>query len=80
MKSKNISADIRAKSIKDAQEEIKDIIKKLENEETNLKNSVNQYNRMIQLNQHIQDQFKKTSKEINKSILYKKKVSSKKRK
>ena len=80
MKSKNIPVDIKAKSIKDAQEEIKDIIKKLENEETNLKNSVNQYNRMIQLNQHIQDQFKKTSKEINKSILYKKKVSSKKRK
>ena len=31
MKSKNIPADIRSKSIKEAQNEIKDIIAKLEN-------------------------------------------------
>ena len=38
MKSKNIPADIRAKSIKEAQNEIKVIIAKLENSETNLEN------------------------------------------
>jgi len=80
MKSKNIPADIKAKSIKEAQDEIKDIIEKLENKETNLENSVNQYNRMVQLNHYIQDLFKKKTKEINKSILYKKKILSKKKK
>ena len=64
MKSKNIPDDIRAKSIKEAQNEIKEIIEKLENTETNLEDSIGQYNRMIQLNYHIQDQFKKKLKEI----------------
>ena len=50
MKSKNIPADIRTKSIKEAQNEIKEIIEKLENTETNLEDSIEQYNRMIQLN------------------------------
>ena len=80
MKSKNIPPDIKTKSIKEAQDEIKDIIEKLENKETNLENSVNQYNRMVQLNHYIQDLFKKKTKEINKSILYKKKILSKKKK
>ncbi len=64
MKSKNIPADIRAKSIKDAQNEIKDIITMLENSETNLKESTDKYDRMIQLNHHIEEQFKKKIKEI----------------
>ena len=67
MKSKNIPADIRTKSIKEAQNEIKDIIAKLENNETNLEDSIEQYNRMIQLNHHIQDKFKLKDKEIRKS-------------
>ena len=64
MKSKNIPADIRAKSIKEAQNEIKVIIAKLENSETNLENSIEQYERMMQLNYHIHEQFKKKAKEI----------------
>ena len=75
MKSKNIPADIRAKSIKEAQDEIKDIIDKLENSETNLEKSIEQYNRMIQLNQHIHDKFKERNIEINKSNLIKKKTN-----
>ncbi len=59
MKSKNIPVDIRAKSIKEAQNEIKVIIAKLENSETNLENSIEQYERMMQLNYHIHEQFKK---------------------
>ena len=66
MKSKNIPADIRAKSIKEAQNEIKEIMAKLENNETNLENSIEQYNRMIQLNYHIQEEFKKKATEIKK--------------
>ena len=64
MKSKNIPVDIKSKSIKEAQNEIKQIISNLENSETNLKESVDSYNRMMQLNYHIQEQFKKKLKEI----------------
>ena len=73
MKSKNIPADIRTKSIKEAQNEIKEIIEKLENTETNLEDSIEQYNRMIQLNYHIQDQFKQKSNEIKQFTLSKNK-------
>ena len=64
MKSKNIPADIESKSIKEAQKEIKEIITNLENTETNLEESMDKYNRMMQLNYHIQEQYKKKLKEI----------------
>jgi len=67
MKSKNIPADIKLKSIKEAQNEIKDIILNLESNETNLEESMDKYNRMMHLNQHIQDQFKRKLKEIKSS-------------
>ena len=67
MKSKNIPVDIKSKSIKEAQNEIKEIIANLENSDTNLEDSMNQYNRMLQLNYHIQDLFKKKLKKINSS-------------
>ena len=69
MKSKNIPEDIRIKSIKEAQTEIKEIITQLENAETNLEDSIEQYNRMLQLNYHIQDQFKKKLNEIKRPTL-----------
>ena len=58
MKSKNIPADIKSKSIKEAQNEIKEIVANLENAETNLEKSMDKYERMMQLNYHIQEQFK----------------------
>ena len=64
MKSKNIPSDIRVKSIKEAQNEIKDIIANLENIDTNLEVSIDKYTRMVQLNNHIQEQFKKKLREI----------------
>jgi len=64
MKSKNIPADIKSKSIKEAQNEIKEIIANLESTETNLEESMDRYNRMMELNYHIQEQFKKKLKEI----------------
>ena len=67
MKSKNIPVDIKSKSIKEAQNEIKEIITNLENVETNLEESMNKYNRMMQLNYHIQEQFNKKLKEIKRS-------------
>ena len=71
MKSKNIPANIRTKSIREAQDEIREIIGKLENSETKLENSLDQYNRMMQLNYHIQEQFKKKASEIKKSVFHK---------
>ena len=67
MKSKNIPADIKSKSVKEAQNEIKRIITDLENVETNLEESMDKYNRMMQLNYHIQELFKKKLKEIKSS-------------
>ena len=64
MKSKNIPADIKSKSIKEAQNEIKEIITNLESTETNLEESMNKYNRMIELNYHIQEQFKEKLNKI----------------
>ena len=71
MKLKNIPADISVKSIKEAQSEIKEIITKLENTETDLENSMEQYNRMIYLNLHIQEQFRKKANAIKHSTLEK---------
>ena len=67
MKSKNIPADIKSKSIKEAQNEINEIIANLESTETNLEESMDKYSRMIELNYHIQEQFKKKLKEIKDS-------------
>ena len=73
MKSKNIPADIRTKSIKEAQNEIKEIIEKLENTETNLEDSIEHYDRMMQLNHHIHHQFKQKAIEIKQTSLHKNK-------
>ena len=64
MKSKNIPSDIKAKSIEEAQNEIRDIIANLENRDTNLEESMDKYTRMVQLNNHIQEEFRKKLKEI----------------
>ena len=78
MKSKKIPEDILRKSIKDAQTEINDIITKLEQEGINLEESMDKYNRMLQLNYHIQEQFRERIKNINsKSFKSKKKTPNK---
>ena len=69
MKLKNIPADITKKTIKEAQDEIKEIIIKLESSESDLQNSIEQYNRMMYLNFHIQEQFKIKAKEIKKTTI-----------
>ena len=67
MKSKKIPVDIKSKSIKEAQNEIKEIIGNLESTETNLVESIDKYNRMMYLNEHISEQFKKKLREIRNS-------------
>ena len=65
MKIENIPADIKSKSLKDARNEINEILSKLENQKTNLDESMSDYQRLIQLNKHIDDIFKKKFKEIS---------------
>ena len=76
MKLKNIPADIKQKSIKEAQTEINELIVKLENPAAKLDQSIDKYNRILQLNHHINEQFKKKADEIKKS--FKKKIIKKK--
>ena len=66
MKIENIPADIKSKSIKEARDEINDILGKLENQNTNLDDSTKDYKRLIQLNNHIEELFKKKFKEFQK--------------
>ena len=66
MKVENIPGDIKSKSLKEAREEIDTILSKLENQETNLDQSIDDYQRLIHLNKHIDQLFKKRFKEITK--------------
>ena len=65
MKNENIPADIKSKSLKDARDEIDAILSKLENQNTNLDESLSDYYRLIQLNKHIDELFKKRFREIS---------------
>tara|TARA_B100002051_G_C16384480_1_gene462129 strand:+ start:33 stop:278 length:246 start_codon:yes stop_codon:yes gene_type:complete len=65
MKSKNILANIKSKSIKETREEISNILNKLEKNEADLESSKDDYLRLIQLNNHIDTLFKKKFKEIS---------------
>ena len=64
MKNENIPADVKSKSLKEARDEINDILGKLESKEADLPNSIDEYKRLIQLNNHIDQLFKKKVKEI----------------
>ncbi len=65
MKNENIPADVKSKSLKEARDEINDILNKLESKETDLASSIDDYKRLIQLNNHIDTLFKRKIKEIS---------------
>ena len=65
MKNENIPENTKSKSIKEIKEEINQILEKLENQETNLSDSFNDYARLISLNKRIDLIFKKRNKEIS---------------
>ena len=65
MKNENIPEDIKSKSLKEAIAEIDTILAKLENQKTDLDNSLGDYQRLLQLNKHIDELFKKKSKEFS---------------
>ena len=65
MKNENILADIKSKSLKEARDEIDRILTKLESLESDLNNSLDDYQRLILLNKHIDSLFKKKLREIS---------------
>ena len=65
MKNENILADVKSKSLKEARDEIDDILNKLESKDADLADSIDDYKRLIQLNNHIDILFKKKIKEIS---------------
>ena len=65
MKNENIPAEVKSKSLKEARDEINDILNKLENKDVDLGDSLDDYKRLIQLNNHIDSLFKKKIKEIS---------------
>ena len=68
MKNENIPADIKSKSLKEARKEINDLLERLENQDINLDSSIYDYQRLILLNKHVNELFKKKFKYISKKI------------
>ena len=67
MKIENIPADIKSKSLKEARDEIDAILSKLESQDINFDDSKIDSQRLIQLNKHIDEVFKKKFKEFSNS-------------
>ena len=65
MKSKNIPVNVKSKSIKEIKEELNHILEKLENNEINLSESINDYQKLIHLNKLLEVHFRKRAKEIS---------------
>tara|TARA_B100001769_G_C21698566_1_gene385796 strand:- start:329 stop:580 length:252 start_codon:yes stop_codon:yes gene_type:complete len=64
MNEKNILDDINSKSLNELTKLANEIIENLENEK-NLENSVNDYQRLIKLNNMIEKKFQRSSKDIS---------------
>ena len=67
MKIENIPADIKSKSLKEARDEINEILANLESKNLDLSNAENAYKRLLNLNKHVENLFKKKSKQMPKS-------------
>ena len=67
MKVENIPADIKSKSLKEARDEINEILAKLESKNLDISSTENTYKRLLNLNKHVENLFKIKSKQIYKS-------------
>ena len=67
MKNENIPADIKSKSLKEARDEIDEILIKLESQKLELSNLESTYKRLMSLNKHVENLFKLKSKDISNS-------------
>ncbi len=66
MKEKNLLVDNNSKSLEDLTKEINEIIQKLEDEK-DLQNSIEEYQKLIKLNNIIEKKFQKKGKNISES-------------
>jgi len=64
MKDKNIPDDINLKSLNELTQEANKIIEQIENEK-NFENSLDEYQKLIRLNNIIKKKFQRTSKKIS---------------
>ncbi len=64
MKEKNLPDDIKNKSLNELTEDANNIIEKLENEK-DLEACINDYQKLIKLNNFIEKKFQNTSREIS---------------
>ena len=64
MKIENIPADIKSKSLKEAKDEINEILLLLESKNLDLSDSEDKYKRLINLNKHVESFFKIKLKKI----------------
>ena len=67
MKSENIPADVKSKSLKEARDEINEILATLENEKLDYTGIEKTYKRLMNLNKHVEKLFKMKSKKISNS-------------
>jgi len=65
MKIKNILANVKSKSLKEARDEIDEILIKLESEKLDFNNVESEYKRLIELNKYVENIFKNRTKEIS---------------
>ena len=65
MNTENIPDEAKSKSIKEIKEEINQILEKLESQDANLPESMNEFARLLSLNKKIAILFKKRVKEIS---------------
>ena len=64
MKIENIPAEIKSKSLKEAKDEINEILLQLESKNLDLSDSEDKYKRLISLNKHVESLFKIKLKKI----------------
>tara|TARA_Y100000591_G_scaffold246537_1_gene217572 strand:+ start:180 stop:383 length:204 start_codon:yes stop_codon:yes gene_type:complete len=64
MKIENIPAEIKSKSLKEAKDEINEILLQLESKNLDLSDSEDKYKRLISLNKHVENLFKIKLKNI----------------
>tara|TARA_B000000557_G_scaffold220129_1_gene188088 strand:+ start:209 stop:412 length:204 start_codon:yes stop_codon:yes gene_type:complete len=65
MKNENIPADIKSKSLKEARDEINEILAKLESKNLDFSNAETAYKRLLNLNKHVESLFKMKSKKLS---------------
>ena len=65
MKIENIPGDIKSKSLKEARNEINEILTKLERKDIDLNDTEKIFKRLMYLNKHVEYLFKLKTKEIS---------------